>query len=122
VGAPGVVAGVTELDGDDGTLVPIELVAVTVNVYAVPFVRPVTVIGDETPDASMPPGGDDITLYLVIVAPPFDAGAVKETVACPLPLVAVPIVGAPGADVGVTVLDAEDSALVPPAFVADTLK
>jgi len=28
--------------------------------------------------------------------PPFDAGAVKEIVACPLPAVAVPIVGAPG--------------------------
>jgi hypothetical protein len=30
-------------------LVPTALVAVTVNVYAVPFVRPVIVIGDEEP-------------------------------------------------------------------------
>lgn len=45
VGAPGTVAGVTEFDAVDETLVPTAFVAVTVNVYAVPFVRPVTVIG-----------------------------------------------------------------------------
>ena len=33
----------------------------------------------------------------MIFEPPFEAGAVKETVACALPAVAVPIVGAPGA-------------------------
>jgi hypothetical protein len=32
------------------------LVAVTVNVYDVPFVRPVTVIGDDAPVAVNPPG------------------------------------------------------------------
>ena len=32
----------------------------------------------------------------MIVEPPFEAGAVKVTVACALPAVAVPIVGAPG--------------------------
>jgi hypothetical protein len=32
----------------------------------------------------------------VIVAPPFDAGAVKATMACVLSATAVPIVGAPG--------------------------
>jgi hypothetical protein len=42
VGVPGVVAGVTELDAIDGTPVPTPLVAVTVNVYEVPFVNPVT--------------------------------------------------------------------------------
>ena len=42
VGAPGTVAGVTELLAEDAALVPALLVAVTVKVYAVPFVRPVT--------------------------------------------------------------------------------
>jgi hypothetical protein len=46
VGADGVdggPAGVTALDGDDARLVPTTLVAVTVKVYEVPLVRPVTV-------------------------------------------------------------------------------
>ena len=61
VGAPGTAAGVTEFDADDAVLVPELLVAVTVNVYAVPLVRPVTVMGDEEPLAVMPPG-DDVTV------------------------------------------------------------
>ena len=43
VGAPGTVAGVTELDATEAVLVPTALVAVTVNVYDVPFVSPTTV-------------------------------------------------------------------------------
>ena len=45
VGAPGVVAGVTELLVADGVLVPTAFAAVTVNVYVGPLVKPVTVIG-----------------------------------------------------------------------------
>ena len=48
---------------------------------------------------SVPPAGADVTVYPVIAAPPFEAGAAKVTVACPLPALpdaAVPIVGAPG--------------------------
>ena len=45
VGAPGTVAGVTEFDAVDVALVPTPFVALTVNVYAVPFASPVTVIG-----------------------------------------------------------------------------
>jgi hypothetical protein len=41
--------------------VPAELVAVTVNVYAVPLARPVTVIGLPAPAAVSPPG-DDVTV------------------------------------------------------------
>jgi hypothetical protein len=55
VGAPGSVAGVTEFDALEGVLVPTAFVAVTVNVYAVPFARPVIVIGDEPPLAVNPP-------------------------------------------------------------------
>ena len=46
VGAPGTVRGVTAVLAVDGALVPAALVAVTVNVYAVPLVRPVTVHGE----------------------------------------------------------------------------
>jgi hypothetical protein len=45
VGAPGIVEGVTEFEGALAMLVPLVLVAVTVKVYAVPLVSPVTVIG-----------------------------------------------------------------------------
>ena len=44
VGAPGTVLldGVTDEEGEDATLVPAALVAVTVKVYAVPLVSPAT--------------------------------------------------------------------------------
>ena len=46
VGAPGTVAGVTLLDAAEGAPLPFALVAVTVNVYAVPLASPVTLHGD----------------------------------------------------------------------------
>jgi hypothetical protein len=56
VGAPGTVAGVTELDEADAVLVPAAFVAVTVKVYAVPFVKPVTVMGEPLPVPVKLPG------------------------------------------------------------------
>ena len=50
--------------------------------------------------------------------PPVLAGAVKVTVACALPAVAVTAVGAPGADAGVTLFDGADGGLEPIALVA----
>ena len=62
VGTPGAVgAGVTADDALEAVPVPTELVAVTVKVYAVPLVSPVTVIGDEAPVAVRPPG-EDVTV------------------------------------------------------------
>jgi hypothetical protein len=61
VGASGTVAGVTELLVPDEILVPTELVAVTVKVYDVPFVKPVTVIGEPLLLAVKFPG-DDVTV------------------------------------------------------------
>jgi hypothetical protein len=55
VGVPGTVTGVTELLETDAVLVPVAFVAVTENVYAVPFVRPVSVIGEPPPYATNPP-------------------------------------------------------------------
>src|SRR5271170_6991139 len=43
------VPAVVEFDAADATLVPTELAAVTVNVYAVPIVNPVTVSGRDAP-------------------------------------------------------------------------
>jgi hypothetical protein len=55
VGAPGTPAGVIEFDAVDVTLVPIAFVAVTVKVYAVPFVKPLIVIGLPVELAINPP-------------------------------------------------------------------
>jgi hypothetical protein len=120
VGASGTVAGVTELLATDAVLVPAALLAVTVKVYAVPFERPVIVIGDEPPVAVKLPVFE-LTVYVVIVAPPVLLGAVKEIVASPSPPVALTLVGAPGGPAGTTELLVPDDVLVPTAFVAVTV-
>ena len=63
VGAPGTIPekGVTGALGAENGPVPIALVAVTVKVYGVPFVRPVTVMGEDAPDTMMP-SGDEVTV------------------------------------------------------------
>jgi hypothetical protein len=61
VGAPGKVYGVTLFDATLETLAPAALVAFTVNVYAVPAVRPLTVIGLEDAEAVIFPG-EEVTV------------------------------------------------------------
>ena len=56
VGAPGTVAGVTADEDALEALVPTLFVAVTVKVYAVPFVNPVTTNGLPAPVAVAPLG------------------------------------------------------------------
>jgi hypothetical protein len=56
VGAPGTLTGVTLLDADDAAPVPTPLVAVTVKLYAVPLVSPLTRIGLAEPPPVNPPG------------------------------------------------------------------
>src|SRR5690242_16617248 len=89
VGAPGTVIGVTLADGADAALVPAAFAAVTVNVYAVPLVRPVIValVAGAATLTDKPPGAA-VTVYPVIALPPLDAGAVHDTVAWALPAVA----------------------------------
>ena len=120
VGAFGVVAGVTALLVPEAVLVPIALVAVTVKVYVVPFVKPVTVIGDVPPVAVNPPIFE-VTVYEVIVEYPSLTGAVNVIVAEPFPETAVTPVGAPGTVAGVTALLGLDATLVPTALVAVTV-
>ena len=85
-----------------------------------PLVSPVTVIGLAVPVPVNPPGLD-VAVYLVIALPPLLDGVVKDTVACALPAVAVPMVGAPGTVDGVTLLDAADAVPVPTELVAVTV-
>ncbi len=81
-GAPGRVIGVNEFDADDAGPVPVPFVAVTANVYAVPFVRPVTT-HDVVEVVQVLPPGDAVTVYEVGDCPPFAAGAVHDTSASP---------------------------------------
>jgi hypothetical protein len=59
---------VTELLAELAADVPFAFVAVTVNVYDVPFVKPETVIGDD-PVPVRPPGLD-VAVNVVIADPP----------------------------------------------------
>ena len=101
-GKNGGATGVTELDGDDAADIAITLLsallvlAVTVNVYAVPFVNPVTDIGDVAEDPVNDPGEDMATYILLVDGFPKYEGAVNGILAEPLPAVAVPNVGAVG--------------------------
>ena len=119
VGAFGTVAGVMELLDIELALVPILFVAVTVKVYATPFVSPVTVIHDVVPVAKCP--SFDVTVYWVI-AEPLSAGMSNVIVACPLPRVAWIFVGTSGTRAGITGLLIEETALVPSALTAETRK
>jgi hypothetical protein len=120
VGDPGTVEGVTEFEAELGKLLPVAFIAITVNVYAVPLASPVTVIGLAEPFTLILPGFE-VAVYPVIADPPLLAGAVNATVACVFPFVAVPIVGAPGTDDGVTEFEAALAGLLPVAFVAMTV-
>ena len=91
--------GVTAFDAADGTLVPALFVAVTVNMYAVPF----KIEGPETtalvalpPTTAVAPPGLAVTVYELIAAPPSDTGAVQPTDATPSPAAATTLVGGSG--------------------------
>jgi hypothetical protein len=79
VGAPGTVRGVTAALAADAAEVPAALVAVTVNVYAVPLVRPVTVADVAPVVVAVAPPGAAVTVYPVTGDPPSPAGAVHDT-------------------------------------------
>ena len=91
VGWPGIVAGVAPGKGFEPGPVPVALVPVTVNVYSVPFVRPVTIIGLPAPVTGGWSGGAGATEY-VIGGVPVDS--LKLTVTCPLPGFSFRIAGA----------------------------
>ena len=113
-------SGVTPLELLEALDVPTPFVAVTVNVYVVPFVKPVTTIGLCDPVAIIP-SGDDVTVYEVI-ADPLRPAPLKATVARESPGVAVTEVGAVGVPAGVTAEDAVDASEFPTEFTATTVK
>ena len=101
---------------------PALLVAVTVNVYSVPYVKPVNVV-DVPVVVAVKLSGEDVTVYKVIGDPPLEAGGVHEIVAVvPGPPVLVTPVGAPGTVAGVIEFDGPDAEpVVSPPFVEDTV-
>ena len=62
VGAPGTPAGVTLSEAVDAADVPKKFVALTVNVYGVPLVRPSTVHVVAEVETHVPPTGFDVTV------------------------------------------------------------
>ena len=92
-----------------------------------PLSKPVMVADVASPSVvvTLCSPGADVTVYAVIAEPPLLAGGVHDTEASPLPAVAVPIVGAPGAvstAVGVVEFDAPEAGESPAAFIATTVK
>ena len=79
VGAPATVDGIALFDASEAEPVPATFVAVTVNVYEVPFVRPSTVQNVPRVAVQENPPGFEVTVYEVINEPPLDAGAVHDT-------------------------------------------
>ena len=113
---------VNDADSTDGAEVPAAFVAVTVNLYEVPSVSPVTVMVPLPAwvRVPVPPAGYEVAVYKVIGDPPSDDGAVNVTVAVGGPVEdTAPMPGWPGTVAGVTDADATDAAEVPGAvFVA----
>ena len=95
VGAPATVAGVTEPEATEASDEPISLLATTVNVYAVPLVRPVIVQESSTVSHTTTPSPLVIT-YPVTGDPPVDAGANQVSVIVESPETPMTLVGANG--------------------------
>jgi hypothetical protein len=114
--------GVTSALGADAAEIPTALVAVTLNVYAVPLARPVTVAVVAPVVVALFPPGLAVTVYPVIGDPPSLAGAAQDTTAWASPGVAVTPVGAVGTvdagAVGMTPVNGSDAGEVPAALVA----
>ena len=120
VGASGTVFGVTEVDAEEDTEEPAEFIATTVNVKGVPLVKLVKLaVKTFSTDTGSPTDG--VTVYAVIVAPPFEAGAVQVTVAEALPATAETVLGALGAVAGITGADKSEATELPMAFFAITV-
>jgi hypothetical protein len=114
------ITGVADGDADD---VPPPLVAVAVNVYAVPFVRPVISQLPEVPAmVQVRPPGLEVTVNEV-GAPPDPVPWATVTVACALPATAVGVAGVSGAGgCGVTAFEAPDEPDVPATLLAVAVK
>jgi hypothetical protein len=127
------VAGTTFALAPDEGPVPAALAALTVKVYDVPLVSPVTAHDSAPVVTHVLAPGLDVTVYFVIALPPLLAGAAHDTVAAALARVAETLPGAPGADgfgtvgaggagpTGTTATEASDAGPTPTAFLAVTV-
>jgi hypothetical protein len=96
--SPGGAVVATEALAEDAGPVPIAFVAVTVNVYDSPAVKPLTVIGDEDAVPVKPPGLD-VAVKPVIAEPPLSDGASNVTeILVVLAAEPATFVGAPGTE------------------------
>ena len=84
------------------------------------MVSPITVIGEPAPVAEIAPGLQ-VAEYPVMALPPVTLGGVKVMIACVLPDVAPPMIGAPGGTIGAGVTVAvADAGPEPVTFLAVT--
>jgi len=121
VGGAGTLATDIGVDGEEVDPFPATLVAVTVNEYATPLVRPVIVqVRLLVVQVNVP--GLEATAYELTAAPPSLAGALHDTMSDPGPYAALTLSGVPGVVAGVTAPLAADADPVPAAFVAATVK
>ena len=118
--APGTPAGVTAPEAPEAEPVPAALVAVTVNVYAVPLVRPVTA-HDVVAVVQVEPPDEAVTVYEVMGAPPVENGADQETNTEESAEAPETPVGIPGTVAGVTAPEEADDDPVPTPVVAVTV-
>ena len=87
-----------------------------------PLVRPDTVQLNAPVVEQLAPPEDVVTVYPVIAAPPFEAGAVQEIVEAEFAFdVARTVVGAPGTVDGTAAAEAADATESPLGFVAVTV-
>jgi len=122
LGAPGTADGTATADASEAVLVPALFVAVTVNVYAVPFVRPVTVHVVRVVAPQVAPPGAAVTRYPLTAAPPVSAGAVHTTTELEFTFEpAITVVGTPGTVAGTTAAEAADNTEPPDTLIAITL-
>ena len=98
-GTPGTPAGVTDADAAEAAEEPTLFVAVAVNVYAVPFARPLTSQDPDAPGTVHVPAeaddDDDAVTVKDVGAPPAPAATVTVTLV--LPAATLGVAGAPGA-------------------------
>ena len=111
-------AGITAADTCDGVDMPIEFTALTVNVYELPFVNPLTRIGELTP-VTVSPVSTTVTMYR-ITSSPFPVAPLKVMIAAIFAGAAVMVVGGFGNPAGRAVAGA-DAAPVPTLFIAETV-
>ncbi len=123
---PSEFSGVTGLENWESGPVPAAFIAATLNVYAVPFVRPTIVSAVDGVSkicgvcGAFPTYG--VIMYAVMGDPPSLAGVFHTTVALEFPGDATTLVGAPGTVDGMTGLDGSDSRPTPAPLIAATLK